>query len=203
MADERLELLRQRFLETSSVEDEAQWIRERLRVGDLERLNAQTAATLGHPACRLALDSACKRTKRLEATFHVLAQLSMEALLRAMALLLRSLSAEERQDPIWGDALVRQSLDELEAWLVRPIPWNRAVLLRTIASFPPATNWREQWGPAGVFGDVASWLETGVHEKSRFLRLPLREAPRELRAEIRAQLIPWILGYSDPLAPAE
>tara|TARA_R110002072_G_scaffold207846_1_gene365316 strand:+ start:458 stop:1090 length:633 start_codon:yes stop_codon:yes gene_type:complete len=200
VADERLELLRQRFLETASVEDEAQWLRERLRVGELERKNAQTAAALGHAGCRLALDSQSKRTKRLEGSFHVLAQLNMEALLRATALLLRALSAEARQDPVWGDPLVRQALGELEAWLVHPIPWNKAVLLRTIRNLPLPTNWRQQHEPAEVLGRVASWLESGVHERSRFLLLPLNQAPRGLRATLRKELIPWILGYGDPLA---
>lgn len=204
MADGRLELLRQRFLETSSVEDEAQWIRERLRSGDLQRKNAEVAATLGHAGCRMALDSKSKRTKRLEATFHVLAQLDMEALLRAIALLLRALSAEERRDPVWGVPLVRQTLDQLEAWLVHPIPWNKAVLLRTLESTPPPVGrGREPCSPAAVLGRMASWIESGVHEQSRFLLLPLNEAPRSLRTTIREQLTPWILGYGDPLRLGE
>lgn len=218
MAGERLELLRQRFLETSSVEDEARWIRERLRTGDLERKKAQTAATLGHPGVRLALDSQDKPTKKLRAAFHVLAQLNMEALLRGTALLLRASTAElvrgERAPVLLFRAitgrqgrgkLVLLALDELEAWLVRPSPEQRDAVLRAIASLPAAVGARQWRSPIEALRGVADWLESGVHEESRFLLplLPFRLAPRGFLKTLKSQLIPWILGYGDPLRSAE
>lgn len=196
MADERLERLRQRFLETLSVEDEAQWIRERLRVGELERRRAETAATLGHAASRLALDSKGKATKKLKATFHVLAQLSMESLLRATVLLLRSTRGLEPRE----ERCLKSALDELEGWLVAPTDAKKEAALRAIALYPGEADLRFGVSPGMALEQIASWLEGAGHERSRFLMLPFHSAPRRFLREVRDHLVPWLLGYADPLA---
>jgi hypothetical protein len=55
MSDERLRQLECRWRETGSVEDEAGYLLERVRVGDLERGKLELAADLGHPAAHVAL----------------------------------------------------------------------------------------------------------------------------------------------------
>jgi hypothetical protein len=56
VSDERLRVLERRWKETGSVEDEAAWLRERVRVGDLSENRLEVAAYLGHLA---ALEARC------------------------------------------------------------------------------------------------------------------------------------------------
>jgi hypothetical protein len=52
VADERLRSLERRFRATRSVEDEVEYLRERLRVGELDAQRLDLAATCGHDAAR-------------------------------------------------------------------------------------------------------------------------------------------------------
>jgi hypothetical protein len=54
MAETRLRQLERRFRATGSVEDEAAYLQERVRVGDLGERSLELAAYLEHPAARLA-----------------------------------------------------------------------------------------------------------------------------------------------------
>lgn len=54
MTDTRLRQLERRWKETGSVRDEADYLLERVRVGDLDRNRLDLAAYLGHEASRLA-----------------------------------------------------------------------------------------------------------------------------------------------------
>ena len=53
--DTRLRELERRFQATGSVEDEAAWITERLRVGELARDRVELAAYCGHEAACVVL----------------------------------------------------------------------------------------------------------------------------------------------------
>jgi hypothetical protein len=55
MSDERLRMLERRWKETGAVEDEAAYLQERLRTGDLARDKLELAAYLGYPGARAAL----------------------------------------------------------------------------------------------------------------------------------------------------
>jgi hypothetical protein len=55
MSDERLRELERRWKETGSVDDEAKYLAERVRVGDLEKEMLELAAYCGHQGARLAL----------------------------------------------------------------------------------------------------------------------------------------------------
>ncbi len=56
MSDEKLRELERRFKETGSVEDEAVWLKERVRVGDLTQERLELAAALGAVSAALAMD---------------------------------------------------------------------------------------------------------------------------------------------------
>lgn len=67
MSDERLRDLERRWKETGSVEDEAAWITERMRVGMLAQDRVELAAYCGHQAARKALGrDACETPEDLE-----------------------------------------------------------------------------------------------------------------------------------------
>ncbi len=53
MSDEKLRELERRFKETGSVEDEAAWLKERVRVGDLTQERLELAAYCGHEGAKL------------------------------------------------------------------------------------------------------------------------------------------------------
>ena len=55
MSDQRLRELERRWRETGSVEDEAAYLRERVRVGDLTQERLELAAHCGHEGARRAL----------------------------------------------------------------------------------------------------------------------------------------------------
>ncbi len=61
MADEALRALERRFLETGSVTDEADYLKARVRAGDLAPQRLELAAALENPAARLALGIAPRR----------------------------------------------------------------------------------------------------------------------------------------------
>jgi hypothetical protein len=55
MSDERLRELERRWKGTGSVEEEAAWLRERVRVGEVPVARVRIAASLGHAASRRGL----------------------------------------------------------------------------------------------------------------------------------------------------
>lgn len=55
MSDERLRELERRWKETAAVEDEALWLTERVRAGELSPDGLEAAACLGHDAARRAV----------------------------------------------------------------------------------------------------------------------------------------------------
>lgn len=55
MSDSRLRTLERRWIETGAVEDEAAWLRERLRAGGLSEEQLALAAHCAHEGARLAL----------------------------------------------------------------------------------------------------------------------------------------------------
>ena len=56
MSDQLLRDAQRRARVSGSVEDEAAYLRARLRAGDLDRIRLRFAARLGHPAARLLVD---------------------------------------------------------------------------------------------------------------------------------------------------
>ena len=145
MTDERVRRA-ERALGAGAAEAEERLLRERLRAGQLDPLRLRLAAFLGHGAAR-ALDPAAPRppelarawaqaaargtsgplpfpvVQRLAATAHVrawcetLAELGLEALIRAGALGLKE-AAAACPGPL--PAEVTRPLDAVRAWLERP-----------------------------------------------------------------------------------
>lgn len=56
--DERLRRLERAFRASGAAEDEAEWLRERVRAGELDGARLDATAALGHPASRLAVGRA-------------------------------------------------------------------------------------------------------------------------------------------------
>lgn len=90
MSDEQLRQAQRRHEESRTVEDEARWLRERLRAGDLTRERLEIAAHLGDPVARLvaelgpAVDSGADLRRRLTAVPHGLHVVVMRAALAGL-----------------------------------------------------------------------------------------------------------------------
>ena len=66
MSDEKLRELERRWKETESVEDEAAWLKERVRVGDLTQERLELAAYCGHEAAAIAAQTSFPVPAKLE-----------------------------------------------------------------------------------------------------------------------------------------
>lgn len=117
MADERLRALRRRWEETGSVDDEAAYLRERVRAGELTLARLELAAHGGHEAARLACGGGVAATS-LTDWLHAMSAWGPHVQLRSLAFTGRALL------PLWQacsqDARPRLALDAIDDWVARP-----------------------------------------------------------------------------------
>lgn len=128
MTDSKLRELERRWQETGSIEDEAAYLRERMRVGDLTRDQIALAAHCGHEAARLAAEPAVGVLQRmLEAAGRViqggrvpsLKKWGPEAQARAALVIARRALEDHRTREVESPQTWSQSravVDALEAW---------------------------------------------------------------------------------------
>jgi hypothetical protein len=115
--DSHLRDLERRLLQSGSPDDEAAYLLERVRVGDLAQQRLELAAHCGHPGARLAFGQhAPDDPQNPERLIELLCALGTEACVRAsMALCRRGLQAWRAQPPF--DSAPRDLLDACEGWL--------------------------------------------------------------------------------------
>lgn len=207
MSDGRLRELERRWAETGSSEDEAELLRERVRVGALTLARLELAALLGHPAAGLASGLDPMELTRLPggpwseleesedvAWLLVLRERGGEAaLLRVLAaVLVRNMGAEDPASPHGRLAA------QVDAFALAPEDDERRLALREHRG----SDW-------GLTRNLARWLEEwGEPPLSRTLRtcVVLRVSSALVPqgwsgavAAIRAELVPWLLGRGDPV----
>lgn len=131
MSDERIRELERRFKETGSVEDEAAWLKERVRVGDLTEERLSLAAYCGHKAARTAQgrqSSYQVPESRLRSWFNGLvwaAWSSKPVVVRAANAAARfSVTDWSKQWQTPDDLLA--ALQAVDAWLDCPCPQHRS-----------------------------------------------------------------------------
>jgi len=121
MSDERLRELERRWKETGSPEDEAAYLLERVRAGDLSQERLELAAYCGHQAATRALGSSAPRTyQKLELWIRGLARWGVDPALRCSLALC---------------TLLVESLPREQAALEEPLS-----LLRKLVTTPPSSR---------------------------------------------------------------
>ncbi|MEZ6188833.1 MAG: hypothetical protein R3F62_27995 [Planctomycetota bacterium] len=194
MADRTLRELERRWKETGSVEDEAVLLLERVHVGDLAARRLEVAAAVGHPAARVALTD--RRAPRTPGEWT-------RVFAHAEPMWLRRAAASACTDLLAGyetahadDLRPRAALEAVEAWLVCPCEAHRAAAadLQLLVAFT-----------YDAMPDLAlslTEIAQGDAEVARecldavFVSVGNDEA---IRAGLRRDLVPWLLGYADPV----
>jgi hypothetical protein len=135
VSDARLRELERRFRETGAPDDEAAWLRERLRAGELEERLLRLADRLRHPAAALALGTpaapSCDEPPDDGAWFGAIATAGPAAFLRA-CVAVAGLEARDDESPRHLD---RQALERLiEPFVVDPTEARRQAVAMFVAS---------------------------------------------------------------------
>ena len=217
MSDFDLRDLERRFLESAAAEDETAWLVARLRVGELSEGALRLAAGLGHePAAQALLRRGGLQRLRLPRdkapsdplTLRLLRACGWEALARAACCAARvacSGEASALESLQLGEALVLDPSEELRRrvgealrawseslldgeWLQNPrAASGRSALLETLGS----TNLKRM----SVRLQDLVYVATQRPAEGEAWHAP----PRPFSAVIAEELVPWVLGYSDPL----
>jgi len=200
VSDANLRELERRWRKTGDVEDEAVWLLERVRAGELGRSELNLAAYCGHEAARRSLGSAAPVVRSNPRKFarRLSGRLSRDASLRAA---------------IGLGELVRRRRDQTNQQLSHAILWTTRALLRR----GPIENAHDAW--TAVTGNRRVELLPEVEGIDFTFLHPRHQSPpnysdvlsealsyvealglRELSlAAMREDLVPWALGYSDPV----
>ena len=165
MTDGRLRSRERRFLETASLQDEAAWLLERVRVGVLAQERLKLAASLGHRGSQLAtaqrvFPDAVEELRRIEAAHEPVASavaaqdFEAAARLRDQADSLRGLVWESGSPiPAWNGQSLR-----LKTWFVSLLRAHQEVALRLGVAL--ANAWRRrQAGESSVLAAVLDAAE--------------------------------------------
>ena len=221
MSDADLRELGRRWRETGSVEDEAAWLRARVQAGELEQSRLELAASLGSCPAAEAQSSALP-VASLRVLLEQISSIGGRVLVRSlMAMGYAVLPVWKEEHPLSEEPVPLLSLTD--AWLVGSAP---DFCERTSARWEDATNLMLQSGGyASTRADrayrlclhavsAAAWScdgDTSPAEcaiRKQECVSAYAEAcvgPDSLlsedsaRAAIATELVPWLLGYSDPV----
>lgn len=123
MSDERLRQLERTWRETGAVEDEAAWLRERVRVGDLDLEGLELAAYCGRPAARMIIDDSSSKPPR--EPLEIQAWVEGVVARSKPAAVIAAVAAAEKFLPRWlaacpDDTRPRDALQAVRAWARTP-----------------------------------------------------------------------------------
>ncbi len=220
MSDVRLRELERRFKESGSLEDEAAWLLERVRVGRLDPTKLELAAHVGHPAAARA----CERelevldSSRLEQVLRGLRPWGDECTARAACAAgwaVCSLIAEE-QGPDEGpvDYLIpRLALRAFEDWILCPCETHerhtKSAGARGYRLLMKDVSW-EEGDPRSlaaycvIYAVRCTTVESSIActgpdgNLTTILRLASEAGATGLAASVQRDLIQWALG-ADPI----
>lgn len=203
MADERERELERRFRQSGSVDDEAAWLKERLRAGRLPEEPLRLAALVGHRAACLALDQ--EPALELEALAQGLVEHGRAVVLRAQLALARAALPEwESRFPrddrprIALEAAANQArcpcARHAEALAEQPLRANDAwAAARQVHALRPAQAALLVAAAATTARGGEAVLDTGGIRAALLAAGDLWSA-QQVRATVRAELAPWALG---------
>lgn len=200
VSDADFRALERRFRETEAVEDEAAWLRARVHAGELDQRRLELAAYLGHEGANRALvadgppePSSGHTVHRIAALVSGLKSWDAEVATRAHLVVRRFLLAHTQPSPNDYDAepdpnLTLDTLSKLEEWLIRrPEEVEREALARGGFAQAIVENASDPKLAAQHAARAAAFAVSVVWDKA------------DLRAALTTELVPWALGYRDPL----
>ncbi len=214
MSDEKLRELERRFKETGSVEDEAAWLVERVRVGDLTQERLELAAYLGHEPARRLFEKDPPRTPRDIGGFSSELKRRWNAHQAGVWLAIAAVDLASALAP-WSEPNARRGMQLTREWaransveeqgriaasasrLLRPTEdmdkvdvlgpgWAAAVNATYAACAPDPKSW------PGRVGRAISFALDSRSIPARFPGNTRRPLPPELLADLRAQVLPWV-----------
>lgn len=199
MSDQRLRECERRFRETGSVEDEAAWLRARVRVGSLDPERLDLLAVIDYPAAILALDSAFHDFRCVPMWKRNLARFGREVSAETV-LCAAGLWRGDSTDP-WIVTWLNTALPLARAFLERRGPESEAGLGRVLERYLVRTGcqtWNQLENSRQVpfsslalaiysilHGDVTSWVNQALRET--------HNAHHGLEDTVREELARWVL----------
>lgn len=230
MSDADLRELERRFRASGSVDDEAAWLRARVRTGVLEIRNLELAANCGHEAAQIAalregLSPGQERlnygtalaysrawAKPVEAHGHEARLRSILALAHAALAVFERCHADDRRP--------RGLLEQVEAAFLSPdTERTRAVVARcdALGGVVPGDEVGQGVSARRARAAQAAWREVigtgyyvgGKTDGPQMVAIAIdcaktafgggRKGLIQATKTVRAELVPWLLGYSDPV----
>jgi hypothetical protein len=180
VSDERLREAERRWRETGAVEDEARWLKECVRAGDLDPEHFELVGALGHPAACLALDLP-RATPDAASIVELVRDRSWPALMAGLVAWAEQIALEvpacaALADPLRATARTKDPLDR-----------------RLRVGEVEAERAKEQFVMAGAFEQAAAARTlVKIYEHARGWA---DEAPRETHAlAFRRGVVRWALG---------
>jgi len=194
MADDRLRQLERRFRESGAVEDEAAWLRARVRAGELPEERLRLAARMGQAAAAAALGVPCGELGWRWAASSPEADLRVRC--AAAALWVRARPTE----------LMREASAVLDRLVVQPRKHpGKTVAVRRLrarlgdrlgALAPEESDVREALELVGLLAVGGAAIDDTLARTCENLRAAGARAPEQA---VRDELIAWARGRGDPV----
>lgn len=206
MSDERLREMERRWQETGSVQDEAAYLKERVRAGELAWERLELAAYCGHAAACLATGSPASAMQA--AWFEGLDRWGAETVLRACV------AAARFVYPVWSKNMrgpqegewVTEALRAAEACLLAPSgEGERIAEQRASDAFGAAYESDLEGTVEEAAADACAHAARAAARRSMtealeaFRSAVRAERETEVVEAIREEVSDWALGREDPL----
>lgn len=209
VSDTSLRELERRFRASNNVEDEITWLRARLRAGDLGQSKLELACYLGSQSASAVLGrQAPKYTKPPKTGVNGWVRQGLAVwgplpLLRAAIAATRMIISDDDDLP---ETVGRIKVHLAEAYAVE----QRPEILKQHTALPrngaPAPGrWQDLWRACYYCGSTLAFIDREdtlpawkAKDTVEHVAKVVGSAAR-VRAAIVAELLPWALGYSDPV----
>ena len=204
MLDSRAKVLERRWRSTGSVADEAAWLTERVRCGDLSVDRISLAAYCGSEAAGLSAGLRSELAEWPELGVQRFVDWGTEASLRVCHAALPPNSMEEnfwRDFRLWCVEGLPSSGPSVSALILSSVTLPRVVVLHGEPS--RGLVWAAQLWQFLALGLTEGGLERPSRELTQSLlnqSFYAADSTRDFLARIREQVAPWALGYRDPLS---
>ncbi|MCO5165487.1 MAG: hypothetical protein M9894_03845 [Planctomycetes bacterium] len=209
MSDQRLRELERAWQGGGGVEDEAALLRERLRRGVTDEARLEVAARLGHAASAAVLGPRAPgpghadERLRLAALDAAIGRVGQEARVRAAIALARLRArawGHARKSGRVDSANLLRALEAAEGWARCPCA-DHAADASVAAERARAAVWRLRARTQRSAGFAVLAGDAAARPGGRPLRLEdAADQADEVRAALRQELVPWLLGHADPVA---
>jgi len=201
MSDAQLRSLERRFKATGRIEDEAAWLRERIRIDDVDADRVRLARYLGHPAARnvvVGWEPVAGASALVKTDWRLFGTPVLE---RAMIIAHRRVVTHRASTRGEESGLATLAQCRFEAALVE---WAQHP---HVSELEAVTRWNPRPVPHQYFDDATPSNDPGFRHYSAWFAwtyaewragepFPNQSCPI---GAFRAELVPWLLGYGDPV----